>query len=172
MAAFKSDQVGNIFFLQVQHRGVVSGGAIAPPNVSRSVNPISTGGGGTNYAHCTPGFSDLRGVWIYHLEWATYYQFQRDIFLQNRSIMYNFITTCKLFDTNILGFFKHFWNNLPIVRRRGHRRIHYTVAWKKKNAPDLIIIWNPACFCPASKDVSGARFGQFMPDWRSFLNYF
>ena len=38
------------------------------------------------------------------------------------------ITTPKFFDRNILGFFEHFKNNLPILRRRGHRRIHYTVA--------------------------------------------
>ena len=35
----------------------------APPDFGRSVNPISTRGGGTDYAHLTttgtPGFSDL-----------------------------------------------------------------------------------------------------------------
>ena len=46
------------------HRGVVpggAGGAMAPPDFGRSVNPISTMG--TDYAHLittgTPGFSDL-----------------------------------------------------------------------------------------------------------------
>ena len=47
-------------------RGVVpwgAGGAMAPPDFGRPVNPILTGGGGTDYAHQiitgTPGFSDL-----------------------------------------------------------------------------------------------------------------
>ena len=46
------------------HRGVVpggAGGAMAPPDFGRSVNPISTRG--RDYAHLittgTPGFSDL-----------------------------------------------------------------------------------------------------------------
>ena len=48
-------------------RGVVpgcAGGAMAPPDFGRSVNPISTRG--TNYAHLittdTPGFSDLSTI--------------------------------------------------------------------------------------------------------------
>ena len=53
-----------VWMLSLKFRGVVSegaGGAMAPPDFGRSVNPISTRG--TDYAHLittgTPGFSDL-----------------------------------------------------------------------------------------------------------------
>ena len=43
--------------------GAGAGGAMAPPDLGRSVTPISKQGGGADYAHqittCPPGFSDL-----------------------------------------------------------------------------------------------------------------
>ena len=54
------------------YRGVVPGGAMAPPDFGRSVNPISTRG--TDYAHLittgTPGFSNLPTALIYNIQAA------------------------------------------------------------------------------------------------------